>query len=161
MGERGRGFTFVELMLGLALLGIVLGLAAPSLHATLARMRVQAALNAVTVDLHFTRMLAIRSGRSAALRFGGAAEGCVARSGPGAVSQEWSVVVLPDDRVARTGTSRIHHGRVCVETNNSAVVTFNSRGLLVPYANRTIHAYLGQTRDSLTVSVVGRVFRRF
>jgi hypothetical protein len=45
--------------------------------------------------------------------------------------------------------------------NSSDTVAFNSRGLLSPFANRTLHAVQGEVRDSLTVSVVGRIYRRF
>jgi hypothetical protein len=50
---------------------------------------------------------------------------------------------------------------VCLSSNNSDTVAYNSRGLLVPFANRKVVGVRGAVRDSLTISVVGRIYRRF
>jgi hypothetical protein len=49
---------------------------------------------------------------------------------------------------------------VCYEVNADSIA-FDSRGLLAPFNNRTVRAVQGDARDSLTVSVVGRIYRRF
>jgi hypothetical protein len=49
---------------------------------------------------------------------------------------------------------------VCFDLNNSDSVVYNSRGLLAPFNNRTIWLADDDVRDSLTLSVTGRIFWR-
>ena len=157
MGDR-RGFSLVELLMVLLVLAIAAGLAAPSLRGFVRRERVRGALNRVAADLHYTRMLAVRSGHGAVLRFTPDPR-CAARfSGHG-----WTVAVHgPAGGVVKTVRADAADAHpLCLEMNSSDTVAFNSRGLLSPFANRTLHAVQGEVRDSLTVSVVGRIYRRF
>ncbi|HEU0053951.1 MAG TPA: prepilin-type N-terminal cleavage/methylation domain-containing protein [Longimicrobium sp.] len=154
-----RGFTLVELMVAIALIAVLASLAAPELEAFLARQRVQSALNLLTAEVHYTRSLAVRSGRGAVLRLIGSADCAGARlAGHG-----YRVVVRGSpERLVRAGSVRMHGpSAVCLVGNNSDTIAFNSRGLLVPFANRKLIGVLGSVRDSLTISVVGRVYRRF
>lgn len=152
-----RGYTLVEVLLVVAILGIAAAMTGPSLRRWTAKVRVQAALNLVATDLAHARIQAVRSGRGAVVRFVASGDCGGARAG------HRYVIVARPARLVRAVSVRMDGARVCLEINNSDTVAFNSRGLLVPYANRTIRATAvrGAVRDSLTLSVAGRILRRF
>ena len=58
-----RGFTLVELLVGLAVFAILLGLAVPSMRDMLVRQQVRAASEALTQGMRFSRSEAMRSGQ--------------------------------------------------------------------------------------------------
>ncbi|HEX2202114.1 MAG TPA: GspH/FimT family pseudopilin [Longimicrobium sp.] len=157
MGATTRGYTLVEVMMVLVILGVAAAMTGPSLRRWTAKVRVQAALNLVATDLAHARIQAVRSGRGAVVRFQASGDCGGRRAG------HRYVVVARPARVVRSTSVRMDGARVCLEYTNSDTVAFNSRGLLVPFANRTIRATAvrGQVRDSLTLSVAGRIFRRF
>ena len=153
---RNEGYTLVEILLALVLVGILATLTAPSLRAYMARHRVQSALNLLVSDIHLTRGLAMRSGEGAVLRFLPSAD-CPAGAG-----HAYTVALRgAGSRVVRRRSARVDGRKLCLQSNASDSIAFNSRGLPVPFANRTVRAFRGTVRDSLTVSVVGRVYRRF
>ena len=57
---RRRGFTLVELMLGVVLVGILLGVALPSFFNLMSRMRLEGVINELSVDLQYARSQSIR-----------------------------------------------------------------------------------------------------
>ncbi|MBP8275996.1 MAG: GspH/FimT family pseudopilin [Propionivibrio sp.] len=59
-----RGFTLVELMVAIALLSILLGLAAPSFSDWIARTKIQSAANSISVALATARSEAVKRGRN-------------------------------------------------------------------------------------------------
>lgn len=153
MLDRLRGFSLLEVLTTLVVAAIAVSLAVPRLDGVVRRERVRAALDHLAGDLEFTRMAAVRSGQGAVLRFVRDPR-CPARGGAGY-------------RVAWRGTAAVLRRSpraeglpVCYEVNADSIA-YNSRGLLAPFNNRTIHAVQGTARDSLTVSVVGRIYRRF
>lgn len=150
----GRGYTLFELMATLVIAGIAMSIAVPSMEGVLRHERVRGAMNRLAGDLEFTRMAAVRNGRSAVLRFT-PTPGCPRPGGAGyRITLKGTSTVLrrwyADERVA-----------VCFQTTNRDSLVYNSRGLLAPFNNRTIHGVLGPARDSLTVSAIGRIYRRF
>jgi prepilin-type N-terminal cleavage/methylation domain-containing protein len=151
--ERLRGFSLLEVLTALAVASIALSLAVPRLDAWVRRERVRAALNHLAGDLEFTRMAAVRSGHGAVLRLVRDPR-CPARGGAG-----YRVALRGGTDVLRR-SPRIEGVPVCYEVNADSI-SFNSRGLLAPFNNRTVRAVRGDARDSLTVSVVGRIYRRF
>jgi hypothetical protein len=60
----------------------------------------------------------------------------------------------------RPSTLRTLEDRVCYDVNGSDSLVFNSRGLLAPFNNRTIWTAADDVRDSVTVSVAGRIRHR-
>ncbi|HEX5725326.1 MAG TPA: GspH/FimT family pseudopilin [Longimicrobiaceae bacterium] len=160
-GRGRRGFTLAELLVVLALVAVLASVAAPSLSALIARQRLRGALNQLTADLYYARLLAVENGRRVTLRFEPSRD-CTPRRPRNRVVQGYRIVVRgTPERVARTVSLRWEGRRLCLETNNSDSIAFNSRGLLVPFANRTVWATHGSAADSLTLSVLGRVYRRF
>lgn len=64
---RGRGFTIVELMIGLALMAILMALALPSFSGMLRNWKVRATADTITAGLQLARAEAIK--RNADVRF--------------------------------------------------------------------------------------------
>ena len=151
--DRLRGFSLLEVLTALVVAGIAVSLAVPRLDGVVRRERVRAALNHLAGDLEFTRIAAVRSGAGAVLRLVDDPR-CPGRGGIGYhVSYRGSTAILR--------SSPAPDGQpVCYEVNADSIA-FNSRGLLAPFNNRTVRAVQGDARDSLTVSVVGRIYRRF
>ncbi len=154
--RRARGFTLVEVMMVLVVVGIAAGIVAPKMHAFLARNRVRVALNRLAADLAYARAVAVRSGSGAVLRFHPEPE-CGARA-----TVAYSIALRgADPGPARRSDLRDVGGRVCLLFNGPDSVAFSSRGLLLPFQNRTVWSTEAGARDSLTISVMGRVYRRF
>ena len=57
---RTRGFTLIELMVALAVAGVLMGLAVPSFFESTARARLQGAINELAIDLQYARSEAVR-----------------------------------------------------------------------------------------------------
>jgi Tfp pilus assembly protein FimT len=125
----------------------------PRLDALVRRERVRAALNHLAGDLEFTRMTAVRSGQGAVLRLVRDPR-CPVRGGAG-----YHVAYRGTATVLRR-SPRVEGVPVCYEVNADSI-SYNSRGLLAPFNNRTVRAVRGDARDSLTVSAIGRIYRRF
>lgn len=143
--RRDSGFSLVELVIALVLIGVLAGLAAPSLNGWINRSRLEAAASELSADLAQVRMLAVRSGEGATLRL---------------VSATEYEVVLPNGTVRRTDLAA-EHPRVAV----SASVTnfeFNSRGFL---RSASAAGPITVTQDGRTVVVhllsSGRAFVEF
>jgi Tfp pilus assembly protein FimT len=143
------------------LVGIVSALAVPAWNRVLADMRRRSATNLVVNDIFYTRMLAVRSGRSAVMRFDGGGR-CPMGAGARVVSEGYRVVISgPVEHEVKAVSLRATLGKVCLQTNNSDSIAFDSRGLLIPFANRTLWLDGGTgVNDTVSISVVGRVLRR-
>ena len=149
------GFSLPELVLVVAIIGIMAGLAVPRLESFVAWTRVRGAASRFAGDLAYTRHLAVRGGQYAVLRL--ERGGC-----PGARAgyAYWIVPRATGDSIRMD--LRMGGGRVCVAMNGSDTIAFNSRGLLTAFQNRTVVVTHPRAHaDTLTISAVGRILRRF
>jgi len=155
------GITLPELLTVLVILGILASLTAPSFTRMIARMQRVAALNQLAADVYHTRMLAVRWGVRTELRLLNEG-GCSTRLRGRRAANAYRIVVhtRPERTVKEVRALDLGRG-VCFEHNNDATLLFNSRGLPVPFENRTVWARRGPAADSLTFSVLGRVLRRY
>jgi prepilin-type N-terminal cleavage/methylation domain-containing protein len=150
LGRRqAAGYTLVELVIVLLLLGIVAGLAAPSVAGYLRRTSMQVVLDALTRDIYYARMVAARAGKRVEMRFTHAPELCV--SG-------YRIVVIAEPEVAakEVDFASLAPG-ICLRKNGPAVVSFSSRGR--PNWNYSFWLRHGQLVDSITLNQLGRVYR--
>lgn len=151
----------MELMAVLALAGVLAGLASASLGRVLARAQTTTALHQLAVDISYARMLAVRGGSRVELRFMNEGSCGPPRSGRFSADGYQITVRDPVPRVVRVARLRSSASGLCLESNNDINIVFGSRGLLLPFENRTVWSRRQGVVDSLTVSVLGRVRRRF
>jgi type IV fimbrial biogenesis protein FimT len=153
-----RGFTIIELLIVLTVAGIMAALVAPSLDGTIAVYRRHAALSQFASDLHRARIEAIRTGRSVHLRLDNS--GACTRPARGAAADGWTLVRSDGNELHTVASGELGAG-VCVQSTGDASILINSRGLLGPFENRTVWASYHGRADTITVSVLGRVLRRY
>lgn len=148
------GVSLPELLTVLTLLGILAGIATPSLAGVLDAHRVRSTLARLAADLAYARMHAVRSGRPTELLLVWDAGGrCVQRyqlrelGGAPRVLREVSVGdLLP---------------RGCLHGNNAGQpLRFDARGLPSRVIARTLAARSGAAADSLVISQLGRMLHR-
>jgi len=152
---RVSGFTLHELMMTLVVASIAVMIAVPRLETFIHRERVRGALNRLAGDLEFTRMAAVRSGNTAVLRFRGDPR-C-----PSGTASGYVVSLRGSVRLLRVSFAPEEGVPTCYSARATDTIAFGSRGMLSPFNNRTFRASSGGHRDSLTVSVMGRILRRF
>lgn len=120
-----KGFTLIELMIVITLVGLLLALAVPNFRDFVRRNRLAAQSNEFIAAVQFTRAEAIRRNRSVSLRATDASDN----------SNEWGkgwqvVDVLAADTTLLREAPALP-GSLALDSSNSAnVITFNSSGLL-------------------------------
>jgi type IV fimbrial biogenesis protein FimT len=155
--EARGGYTLTELIVTLVIFGILLAIAAPRLDAWLAHVRARGALNRVAAHLAYTRQMAVRTGGRARLEVEPSPDCPAPRTG--AAGHRYRIFAGGDSLLWLVDL-RLDGAPVCLTTNQSAAVVFNSRGLVVGFNNRTMSVRQGNHPPvSLTVSAVGRVLR--
>jgi len=145
------GFTLVELLCVLVLVLVLASLAAPSFRDLTTRVRTRSALDRITADVAYTRMLAIRSGTRATLRF--------TRRSPECYAPTYALVVMTTPARTAKQTVLDVSADTCIDLGTVDSIAFNSRGLPVTVNNRRVSLRRGAIADSLTISSLGRVFR--
>ncbi len=155
-----RGYTLLELLATLTILGVLASLAAPALGGIVDRVRARAALDRVESDVYWARIQAIRGGRNVTVRFQ-PDPGCPATHPNSAAYRSYTILVADaaGPRQLRSVEIPTDRGRVCFEMNRSAELVFTSRGMLHAGQNRTLWATRGSTTVSLRVSRLGRILR--
>lgn len=150
--RRTRGFSLLELMTVVVVIGVVLAFAVPSIERTLVLIRARGALNQVSGAIFRTRMEAVREGRTVELVLTLGPDRCLRGYfvRPGGDSPPHPAVDLARDLRGLC----LRHGR----SPRDSVIGFNSRGMLRGdngsfwYTDPTIP-------DGLVISIAGRVRR--
>ena len=147
---RPAGFTLLELLTALVVLGILASLAVPPTGRWIERTRMSSVLDRLRDDVFYTRMLAVRAGRRAEVQFSSDPNGCIT---------EYRVVVRtePAERVSKRVEIAEAGGRMCLQMNNTGPLVFNSRGLPSPVTNRSWWIRQGAMVDSVIMSSAGRL----
>jgi type IV fimbrial biogenesis protein FimT len=142
-----QGYTLIEMMTVLLLVGLVLALAAPKFTASIRYFTARSATSQVVADLALARTTAVREGRSASFRVLTASTYAVVVDAAGATA----------DRTVKSVTLEGAARGVALGTVGSRV-TFDSRGMR---RNATERLVVTRTEgaDTVNVTVVGRVYR--
>jgi prepilin-type N-terminal cleavage/methylation domain-containing protein len=140
LGMRRFGFTLLELVIVLAVAGILLGLAVPRLFALRDRSAVRSAINEVGESFSVARDAAITQRTSAAVVFDTAAG---------------TVEVRFQGQPLLRRPLRSIYGIVLASNRDSAV--YDPRGLGYGVTNLTVVVRRGAMVDTLTMSRLGRV----
>lgn len=155
-----RGFTLPELVMAMSIAVLAVALATPRMDAVLTRIRVRNAANRVAADIAYARQLAARTGHRTRVRLLPSGD-CPGPRGWTAGHRYLVLGRTAADSVAVTGNLRLGGGRVCLASNQSDAVHFGSHGVLAGFNNRTLVISEGRMVDSLIISAVGRVRRRY
>jgi prepilin-type N-terminal cleavage/methylation domain-containing protein len=161
MRRRDRGgFTLLELLVVMTIVVVSCALAVPSVTAMMHGYRVRGAAAQLSGHLFYARMLAVKSGVPVSFRL---VPDPRCTPGPRADVAGTTYVILLRARPVREVRTAASDGGIgaCLESNRSDSIAFDSRGLLRPVGNRTLWLRSGPVRDSITISVAGRVLRRF
>jgi prepilin-type N-terminal cleavage/methylation domain-containing protein len=148
--QRG-GFTLIEILFTLVLLGVLISLATPAMTGWIRRTRMTAVLNQLVADIQYAKMLAVRSGQRVEVQVLPAGQACLT---------EYSIVVKSTpERVAKRTDVQSNSRGLCLRRSGAATVSFDSRGLPAPVQNRSFWIRHGSMRDSVTMSSMGRLYR--
>ncbi|HYW08767.1 MAG TPA: prepilin-type N-terminal cleavage/methylation domain-containing protein [Longimicrobium sp.] len=156
-----RGATLIELLVAVGLIGVLAALAAPTFTGIIARVETRGALDRFAGDAAYARMLAVRNGTRVDLQLLNSGVCPAPRPGRFAADGYRITVRRSPPRVAREVRFRNHGSGVCLVTSNDGVIVYGGRGLPLVFENRTIWARKGNVSDSLTISVLGRILRRY
>jgi type II secretion system protein H len=148
--HRARGFSLVELLLVLALIGVLAAIAAPSFTGWIRSIRASSAADRLAADLALARVIAVRDGWTTSLRIEGAGVYQITRD---------DVNGAPVDVLLETDLRDDYPG-VNVSPSGTRIA-FDSRGILRSAGDwdTTIIIYHNGGYERLTVSQVGRVLR--
>lgn len=151
------GTSLLEVLTMLSVAGFILAVATPPMRRLVATLRVHAAARMVRADLEYARMAGVRGGRGAVVHFLRDPDCAWAGARGG---RSYTVAARVAEGSPRPFTLHTLGEGVCYDVSNSDSLVFNSRGLLAPFNNRTIRTLADGARDSITVSVAGRVRHR-
>jgi type II secretion system protein H len=142
------GFSLLELLTVLVVLGVLVSIAVPRMDGMTSRSKSRGALDRFAADAAMARALAVRDGRRTVLVIRSATEYRVVRN-PGASA----------DTVKRVDLAGEYRGVQLAPA--SGQITFDSRGLVVGSPISRVKAITAGSRDSLTISPVGRIYREY
>ena len=155
MSRHRRGFTFIEILMVFAILGIVLTLGLPRFTDARRSLAVRSARDNVAAYLATARASAIRRGQPARFVIDGSAIDVMVQTAPG--------VFMPlTDRDGTSG-SRRDLGRefaVEIEASGATTIEYNSRGFAQLGGTQRIALVRDEKRDSVCVSGLGVIMRR-
>ncbi|MGH7459327.1 MAG: pilus assembly FimT family protein [Longimicrobiaceae bacterium] len=148
---RPPGFTLLEILIALVVLGILVGLAVPRLTSWLERQRIQETMDRVASELFYAKMAAIRTGGRVSLMLEKEA-GCV--TGLRLVSDS-----NPHPPLRSADLTDELSAHCLTITNNLEELEFNSRGLTWSACTfELVH----RGRDyQVAVSMMGNVRRNY
>jgi prepilin-type N-terminal cleavage/methylation domain-containing protein len=157
--EGRDGYTLVEVLAVLCILGVACAMGLPRLDGMLAHLRVRSAATVVAGDLALVRMLAVRNGRTAELVIESSPDCPIRFRGRRAGYRYRVQSRVQPSPPARAVDLRLAGGSICLEINGSDTLAVNSRGIPRGFNNRTLWVHDGGVADTLFLSVVGRVRR--
>ncbi len=142
--RRDAGVTLIELMTVLVIVGIMIGLAAPSMSGILGVNRAESAASQVAADLMYARILAVRSGDPVTVTFSSTGyqittSGAATPSKSMNMAQDYPMTTL---------------------TPPATQVNFNTRGLVTSGAG-DFRAVSGDHSALFTLTAVGGILRAF
>lgn len=140
------GFSIMEMLTVLVLIGLLAGLAQPSLAAYLARQKTRQALDHVVADVALTRMLAVRSGTETELAFTSATAYQIRQSNP-------------VQSIKRVSLEADYRGVQIAAPTADGRLVFNSRGLLRDRGTGRIVATVAGAGDTVEITTTGRAYR--
>lgn len=145
-----RGFTIFELLTVLVLLGIMLSLVVPAMDRVIAGAGTSRALDQLSADIAYARILAVRSGYTTSLRFN--------------PDGSYDIVVESNpERTAKSVSLSSEYAGVRI-IPPTPQVSFDSRGIVTASTDLNggwFTARRNAEADSLSLSLAGQVYRAY
>lgn len=147
------GFTLLEVLVVLAILGILASFAAPRLNRYVEQVRARSAMDQLRGDLYHARALAARYGERTVVRFQRVS------ASPRCYSPHYRLIVRgTPEQVLKESRLELSPGS-CLDIGAADSISFNSRGLPTGVMNRKIRLVRGAAGDSLAMNAAGRLRR--
>jgi prepilin-type N-terminal cleavage/methylation domain-containing protein len=144
-----RGFSFIEMLVAMILVGIIASLAIPRLRGSLEKQNIRSA-KALTATLVATaRSVAVQRGCAATLNM--------------TTDSIWVTAcgVNPVAAVVQVGTKKLVGEEFAVTLNPSAAsIVYDPRGIQTQFQTTTIRFIGPNYRDSVMINQVGKVVRQ-
>lgn len=144
------GYTMIEMLTVLVLVGIIASIAAPSMNSYVGHTKARRALDRVANDIAYARVAAVREGRQATVDFG--------------ASGSTSYTILLEGRADPIRTVRLgedYPGVTVTPPTADRTLTFDSRGLLLTSDPGAIVVSAAGQADSALITTAGRVYRDY
>jgi prepilin-type N-terminal cleavage/methylation domain-containing protein len=148
LGSRS-GHTLIELLTVLAIIALLVTAAVTSMTAYMERNRTRGALDRITNDIAYARVMAVRSGSRVTIDFTGVAAYEIIEVGP--PSRVLRAVALAND----------YPGVTIVPPTGDGRLEFDARGMLRSTPTGSIVARSGSGADSASITMTGRVYRAY
>ncbi|MDO8957070.1 MAG: GspH/FimT family pseudopilin [Deltaproteobacteria bacterium] len=134
-----QGFTLMEMMIGIVLIGILTIVAVPNIERFSSGYKLRGAAREVATDLQYAKMMAIKENQSFQVFFGTQSYQVKRGTGGGAVTVKSRSLAMDYPNVTIDATAN---------------PTFSSRGLC---NGATINLNLGASTKTITVAFTGRI----
>ena len=144
-----RGFTFVEMMTVIVLVGIIAALGVPRLRGSLEKQNVRSAKAAVGTLVATARSVAVQRGCPATLNMN--------------ADSVWVTAcgVNPPAASVTVGTKKLVASQFGVRLSPTAgTITYDPRGISTVFQTTTVHVIGTTLQDSVVINQLGKVVRQ-
>lgn len=146
--KKDKGFTLLEMMMVIAIIGIVGAIAIPNMFSFATNMKLRSASRDLYSNLQQTRIKAIRQSSRWAVRFtssGYQIENC---------GSDNTCISTTDNVIVKTVNVSKEYSGVAITNFTNSLVEFNSEGTSTA---GTIVLHNSKANSTVTVSLVGRI----
>jgi prepilin-type N-terminal cleavage/methylation domain-containing protein len=152
-----RGFSFAEIMIAVAVAGIITMIAGPKLTTFRESTSVRSARQELTATIDAARAAALQRGRTARVTVRGDSAVAVVDTGPPGIAATGSKVVLSVASLRRS-----YGVQVVLGNPGDTAVVYDGRGMASPRLGRVAKyiVVLRNSRDSVCVSSLGNILPR-
>ncbi len=144
-----RGFTFIEMMTAIVLVGIIAAIGIPRLRGSLQKQNVRSARAAIATLVATARSVAVQRGCSATLNMN--------------ADSAWVTAcgINPPAASVVVGTKKLVASVYGVTlSSTSSTLVFDPRGIATVFQTTTVHVIGPTYRDSVVINQVGKVVRQ-